>query len=100
MASDAVFGESLDEGFNYRMIATREDGVPYKLVLDAASGRVELYDLDADPNELENVAGTKAEVVRVLRPRLEDYFEGQPALSAGGPTDAETKKKLRSLGYM
>jgi len=100
LASDAVFGESLEEEFNYRMIATREGGVLYKLVLDAVSGRVELYDLDADPDESQDLAATRGDVVRALRPRLEEYFRKQPALPTGGPADAETKEKLRSLGYM
>jgi hypothetical protein len=100
LALDAVFGESLEEGINCRMLVTREDGVLYKLVLDAASGRVELYDLDADPKELNDLAAVRDEVVRALRPRLEEYFRKQPALVTSGPADAETKEKLRSLGYM
>jgi hypothetical protein len=100
LASDEVFGESLEEEFNYRMIVTREGGLLYKLLLDAVSGRVELYDLDADPNEVRDLAAARADVVRALRPRLEEYFRQQPALPVGGPADEDTKEKLRSLGYM
>jgi hypothetical protein len=101
-AGDAVFGESLEGDLNYRMVISRVDGSGplYKLVLDAGTGAVELYDLKADPRETQNLSRDRLEVTRVLLKRLEEHFAAQPPLPAGAPADAEMMKKLRSLGYM
>lgn len=102
LAGDAAYGESLENGLNHRMIITRVagQGPLYKLVLNANASAVELYDLDADPGEIKDLAAVRPEIARALLARLQDYFASQPALFGGAPTDEETKKKLRALGYM
>lgn len=101
-AEAAVFGESLEGDLNYRMVISRVDGSSplYKLVLDAGTGAVELYDLQADPRETQNLARVRLEVTRALLKRLEEHFAAQPPLPAGAPADAEMMEKLRSLGYL
>ncbi len=101
-AGDAVFGESLEEDLNYRMVISRVDGSGplYKLVLDARTGAVELYDLKDDPGETQNLARASLDITRALLKRLEEHFTTQPPLPAGAPADVEMMKKLRSLGYM
>ncbi len=101
LAGGVAFGESLEDGSNRRMIVTQAEGRGplYKLVLNADTNDVELYDLDADPGETHDLADARAETARAPWRRLRDYFASQPALPRGVPTD-ETRKKLRSLGYM
>lgn len=99
---DEVYGESWEGEFHYQMIIATvgEERRPFKLVLEPRTGDVELYDLLADSAEEDNVAEAQPEIVRDLRRRLVAHFDAQPPLTTGGPADAETKKKLRSLGYM
>ncbi len=101
-AGDAVFGESLEGDLNYRTVISRvgDSGPLYKLILDARSGVVELYDLQADPKETQNLSRERPEVTRVLLKRLEEHFAAQPPLPSGAPADAEMMKKLRTLGYL
>jgi arylsulfatase A-like enzyme len=57
----------------------------------------ELYDLDADPGELRDVAEDEAERVKTLRDALGVWFRaGRTARSAPSAADRE---RLRSLGY-
>ena len=69
---------------------------PYKLV--QSSHAAELYDLDADPGERQNLAGIQAELRQRLAARL------QRRLAALGPapegSEAERLEMLRSLGYV
>ena len=58
----------------------------------------ELYDLKADPSETKNLAATRLDVVRRLKPRLPASVEG-PA-SARVSASAETVSRLRNLGYL
>lgn len=99
---DAVFGESLEGDLNCRMVISRVDasGPLYKLILDAGTGAVELYDLKADPGETRNLSRERLEVTRALLKRLEEHFAAQPPLPTGAPADAEMMKKLRTLGYL
>jgi arylsulfatase len=100
--SNVVFGEALEGDSNYRMVvACAGDEAPiYKLILDARTGAVKLYDLSSDAGETKNLAPARAGITRALLGALEEHFAAQPALPSGGPSDAETMKKLRSLGYM
>ncbi|HEY2773593.1 MAG TPA: sulfatase [Candidatus Binatia bacterium] len=64
---------------------------------------VELYDMQADPHEMKNVAAANAEVVDGLRADLETLKAnaGSKAVTGAGGAgvDAATQEKLRSLGY-
>jgi arylsulfatase A-like enzyme/Tfp pilus assembly protein PilF len=65
--------------------------------------REELYDLAADPGELENLAAAKPEVVRELRALLEERIrqdEARKGEAARLDVDEETRAKLEALGYL
>ena len=58
----------------------------------------ELYDLKADPHELSNLASSQPARAEELRSRLQQ-LRGPRASVAGGPESADTRERLRSLGY-
>lgn len=59
--------------------------------------RPELYDLLADPGEMNNLVDSKAEVAKELATVLSAYDRRAPAPEA---TDSETRRMLRALGYV
>jgi hypothetical protein len=70
---------------------------------------VELFDVERDPEELSNLAGDPSVDARELVEHLEAFAAGVsiPLPVAGaGPggsfpaTDAETRERLRELGYL
>ena len=62
----------------------------------------ELYDLEADPRELINLASEQREVVDRLRDQLERLVaDAAPGpQDATAPVDAETRARLEALGYV
>ncbi len=75
----------------------------FKLIRDDETGTVEVYDLEADPGERENLAPTRPELVDrllpVLRSALERAAEG--AVEGGvRKLSEEEVERLRSLGYL
>jgi len=75
---------------------------PHKLILDPKSGRLQLYDLSADPLEQQDLAGEKPAVAQELERRLVEGVAGFDA----GPTEPgvalteEVERELRALGYL
>jgi arylsulfatase A-like enzyme len=64
---------------------------------------LELYDLQRDPGETQNLAAERPEVVAPLRKRLWDWMEdgGEAEVApAAVPIDEGTERQLRSLGYI
>jgi arylsulfatase A-like enzyme/Tfp pilus assembly protein PilF len=62
----------------------------------------ELYDLNADPAEKNNLAAQQSAVVAVLKDKLQQQLKNNPftKTDAVGPgLDPEAVKKLRALGY-
>jgi len=63
----------------------------------------ELYDLERDPEEKQNLyAGRRAEA-NALKDQLSDFerrYAGKMPTSAGPPLSQETLEKLKSLGYL
>jgi arylsulfatase A-like enzyme/Flp pilus assembly protein TadD len=64
----------------------------------------ELYDLDADPGETENLAPARPALVKEMAARLEEV-EGSGAIEGGGggnrlAVDEETRRRLQTLGYV
>jgi len=61
-----------------------------------------LFDLDADPGELTNVASENPEVLERLRAHLKKMLaEAVPAPdNASAPIDDETRARLEALGYL
>jgi arylsulfatase A-like enzyme len=69
------------------------------------SGREELYDLDADPEERISILRQHPKVAAAARKILEEHREFaaatlQDAASVGGEDDEEWKSRLRALGYI
>lgn len=62
----------------------------------------ELYDVVADPGELNDLAARRPEVVEQLRSEMERLITSAPATPSGAevPIDAETREQLQALGYM
>ena len=61
-------------------------------------GEPELYDLEADPDELDNLAGRIPERVAELKPLVQPWIDLGPK-PVSGELDAETLAELRALGY-
>lgn len=75
---------------------------PYKLIEDTR-GRVELFDVEADPGELRNLAGAEPERVEALRRRLARIRDEHPPRfdrDARAELSDETEEALRALGYL
>jgi len=77
-----------------------------KYILNVDSQSEELYDLAADPGELENLAEERRSDRERLAQELNDWVqdlssgEADGASAAGSELDSETKRALRSLGYI
>lgn len=70
----------------------------YKLIVMPGEG-VELYDLENDPRELNDISGERKDLVETFRDRISSVLEGQ-VREASEVMDPETEEKLRSLGYL
>lgn len=77
---------------------------PWKLVRNEDAGVVELYDLASDPNELENLAASRQDIVTHFNARIDERLAGHrgdavPELEPG-IVDPEHLERLRALGYI
>ena len=77
----------------------------FKLIRSLRSGRVELYDLEADPDERNDLAAARPEVRSRLLALLDSELPSDPALPSDplarpGELDAETLRRLQELGYV
>ena len=95
--AEVVAGEAmkpfLDYGWQPQVMAV--DG-RLKSIL---SGRLEVYDVVADPNETRDLAA-QAPLTREARATLRDYPIPPAAQAAPTPVDNEAQRKLASLGYI
>lgn len=72
----------------------------------AAKPKEELYDLEADPNELRNLASSRADLCKELREKLKvlgQEVETQPVLRGEKMSEAEQQileERLKDLGYI
>jgi len=76
------------------------EGARYRIVV---APEPELYDLEADPGETENLYATERDAFRRLWRRLEELRAGFPAdneTAHPAVTDPDTVARLRSLGYL
>lgn len=89
---------------NQRRKAIYKGDLKYILNVDGQSE--ELYKLASDPGERDNLAEKRPSDRKRLSQELNAWVEGLPsedtdvASKAGSEPDAETKKALRSLGYI
>jgi arylsulfatase A-like enzyme len=91
----------------YRIRSCRGEG--WKYIWDEEGNQQELYDLDLDPGEIENLAAGQPERLRQFRSLVRERFSGLDAIEpvAGDTVDRlltpeeeeEIIQRLRSLGY-
>lgn len=87
------------DGRHLRRYALVGDG--HKLIVDLDAGRVELYDLETDWTEQDDIALERPEIVARLAEVLSRHLEAlQPAAQHPGALDDETMQQLRELGYV
>lgn len=77
---------------------------PRHKLIRGRGGRLELYDLVADPRERRNLAGARPELTAELAAELEAWRTARPRLgddTASATTlDPSTEERLRTLGYL
>jgi arylsulfatase len=76
---------------------------PHKLI-QSSDGKHELYDLESDPGELENLFAHQSKVADEMMERLEHAKSGrveilEPGEAASAPTTQQIKE-LKALGYL
>jgi len=77
-----------------------------RMLTSVEDGDVLLYDLDADPDELTDIASGASDRVDVLKRHLEAWSKMvsvsslDPALRTEEELDDETLEQLKSLGYI
>ncbi|WP_276271699.1 sulfatase [Haloarcula litorea] len=95
----AVISETdLDEEYK---LSLRADG--WKYIWDRETERTELYDLDADPGETDDVVETASERAESMRETLTEHLGDLRATNESVPEvsmDATTEERLRDLGYL
>jgi arylsulfatase A-like enzyme len=99
----AVFAEA-DPDFDFSVFYRRLRSIQvgrYKLIV-SDRGEPELYDLDADPEETEDLTAAHPEIVSELAAELSKWVDARAAAagSEAPEMDAETLENLRSLGYL
>jgi arylsulfatase A-like enzyme len=76
----------------------------WKLIYETSEygARYELYNLKNDPGELTDLVDIEKEQFKVLKARLEEWMNRPKPniISSAKPLDEETKKRLKSLGYL
>lgn len=94
------FGESILYGKEKKSVQVGR----YKYILQVEDGQEELYDLEADPGEKENLVSVLPGLSKALRGRVESFQKeaaGGKAYRKGKavPLDEETLRQLKALGY-
>lgn len=81
----------------------------WKLIESPWEQRVELYDLEVDPEETVNLAEDRTEILGQLRGELTDWVsemedraqrDGTLAVDTNEPLSSEHREQLRELGYL
>ncbi len=75
----------------------------WKLISNETEGKIELYNLEQDPQEKHNVFNLYPEIAKNLQERLTarfKEFEKQALKPAKASISAETRRRLKSLGYI
>jgi arylsulfatase A-like enzyme len=78
-------------------LAIVSDG--FKYIFTVESGKEELYDLEHDPGELDNLVAEQPALVSRLRDLLEQQGSGMPATVLGPELTDEELSMLSALGY-
>jgi arylsulfatase A-like enzyme len=74
----------------------------WKLIFTVPDSVLELFNLDVDPDELRNLAGTNEVMVDSLLSALNSYLESGKVLEPARDFDRESdlREELRALGYL
>ena len=79
----------------------------YKVIWDEVSGRVEVYDLERDPGEKNELSARRPLLAQLLLQRLRLQraanlllLGGLEVIEAQGELDPEIAERLRALGYL
>ena len=73
---------------------------PYKLVT-SSSGKFEVYDVSADPNETVDLSATQEPIAKQLASTLKAWVKTMPARSKQQlKLDGDAVQRLKSLGYV
>jgi hypothetical protein len=86
----------------WKLIRTHQS-FHYVDAFERDAGAVELYDLEADPGELEDVAARHPDVAARLGAALDTWLATHPAggdAPAAGALAPEVERGLRALGYV
>lgn len=99
-AVDAVFAEAVKWRPEQRSVRT----VRHKLIHDAKTGSLQLFDLEVDPGETRNLAAADTATVERLLQLLQAHRAGNAAHEGlvGGKAEVpdDVAERLRSLGYL
>jgi len=71
----------------------------WKLIQDRRNGRVELYDLEHDPHEVDDRSAEHPDLVRTLGTQLQGFRAGAVPIQAIAPPTPEEQRKLDAMGY-
>lgn len=71
----------------------------FKLCFNRQTGEQQLFDLDSDPAERNNIADKNPELVKELRGRLKRFRTGTRKAGTIGPRSKEEIERMKSLGY-
>jgi len=71
-------------------------------LIRGSDGTIELYDIESDPEESENVAGEHEGVVADLEGKLDDWLNSFEHADSSGEVSMrdETAQQLEDLGYL
>jgi arylsulfatase A-like enzyme len=105
-----VFGGSVDYGplrsfvrtpqFKYIEVTGENVTGEGDTELNPMPDRIQLYDLDVDPKEMNNIAESRPEVAARLGEMLRKHQEGTSERVHGNVLPSVLEERLRSLGYL
>jgi arylsulfatase A-like enzyme len=71
----------------------------FKLIVDRRTGEKEMYNLDEDPGETENIADEQPKIRQRLIERLEEHLDESMPKQELPDLSSEEREHLESLGY-
>jgi arylsulfatase A-like enzyme/predicted Zn-dependent protease len=96
-APQGIYGEAMYPRYHFgwsELVSLTDDRYKY-----IRAPRPELYDLERDPAERQNVLADRAQAAAALRGGLDALVAGRP-VDAPGAVSAEDRQRLAALGYV
>ena len=96
---------SVAEGYRGRQMSLRTNRFKYLRIDEKGLIREELFDLERDPGEVNDLSGSHPEQTAAMRQEMEDRFKALMRVRFAGRAqkrdlDSETIERLKSLGYV